>query len=237
MTADLLPKAPPRATYVTLTAALTWLRYDHACELMELLAWADRLGPRRFELMCQLTEEWLKLADYACEGHLAVRGRRVGRFEEVRLTEDDLRNSRHVGWRSDTDATLSIDPFEFTFAGGFRSYAEPDLRGFHAVYVSRSGLLGYKRVRHRRSHDSLSADSWKAARAWLHNRLESLEPMPGLKAHCIDQMTSEFHVSKSRAEELWTSTASELGWPLHGRPTNVQREKLRTILKRGRVLE
>jgi len=228
------PKPLPNRTYVTLTAALTSLMYEHAFDLAGLLAWAKAMHFRKEDLRSALTDEWLEMADYACKDTLEIRGCRVGSSREIRLTRDDLRNCRYVGWWSPEDRSLSVDPFPLTFSGGFRSSAERDLLGFRDVVVCRADLLAYKKVR-RRLSGTATTDTCRLAEQWLLARFEDMEPMSGLRDITVARMKEQFGITTTRAREIWRATSSKVKWPVKGRPSNAQKRKRESLIKQGQL--
>lgn len=230
------PGPLPKGRWTNLTAALTWLRFDRALDLRDLLSQATRQGFSEGDVQGALNDEWHGLRDYACEGKVGIRARKSEIVPEVELGEDQLRNCPYIIW-FDGEDNVRIDPFDFGFSGGFKSRIAEDLRGFQDPVVGRKGLVSYKRVRARRRVGIDRVAAWRAAARWLEAWLRKQEPMPGWKLPVVKHMVAKFGITKSRAQELWTDTASKLKWPLRGAPNKLQKEKLRSILSNARVFE
>lgn len=84
MTNELPTKPPPRTRWISLASALTWLAFEHAFELPDLIATAKARRWSEDELREKLTFEWVKLCAAACGDRLkddTVRGAR--KFDRV----------------------------------------------------------------------------------------------------------------------------------------------------------
>lgn len=226
MIIEVSPRPLPGRTFVSLSAALTWLLFDRAMELPELLNITKTQGVPDEALQATLTSEWLDLADYACRGPILIRGRRAGRPKDATLALEDLRNCRHVGW--EVKEYLTVDPFPFTFGGGFQSRSISEFLGFTLVEVSRKGAIEWKKERTRLRRTQLRPD-YEGAEAMINAELPFEQKCVGHKARYVRRLETEFRLPHYQAVKMWTKGALAHGIPLRGRPSKTRTENTRRI--------
>ena len=236
MTSQSIGEHFPYQTFVPLECALTFLCFGLPMDVHTLVAWASAARSDEERLWEQLTEEWRRLSDYACRGALIVRGRRGSQagMEDVRLSEDDLRNCRHVGWRALEDG-LQVHPFAFTFRESFQSRLQPGCLGFYGLDVDKKGLLEFCKLRLRFSLQSPHQARYDARR-WLTSELNAITPMTGLRDAAINTMSRVFGMSTASSERMWKDVRADLGWPTQGRPNGMNNENATKIKNRWDLL-
>lgn len=213
---------PPEGVWVPLICALTWIRYDHAVDIDELLTETQaRLGVSEDELRAELQDTWQALADQGTTGRVRIRGRPEGEREERELGHDDLRNCRWLAWKpkprsaemvlnpSDGDCgsgpyDVGVRRYEDTFEGEFEglsvsaiNYAEP--------VVSRPELMDFHpqpMVSVRKLKSSVAG--FDKALQWLEHQLRTLPRKSHRRAFFLKQMQTEFGISSNKALEVWS---------------------------------
>ncbi len=218
-------REPPDAVWVPLVSALTWIRFDHAVDIDELLATTCLyLNFSEEELQLEMQETWRGLADHGTAGRLTIRGRREGVREEVELGTDELRNCRWLSWSVGGDTalpanTVRVGRYDDSFSGQW------DRLGVGAVdyvdvVVSRRGLLevhprpklGTRKLRS-------SAAAFHQAERWLELQFQTLPVKSRQKSLFLADMKGMFDLSANRAQEVWAQVTRKYeAWSAPGRP-------------------
>ncbi len=230
-------REPPDAVWVPLVSALTWIRYDHAVDIDELLATTCLyLNLSQEELQLEMQETWRGLADHGTAGQVTIRARREGEREELELGTDELRNCRWLSWstraggagtvlgasgadRASSAYTVRVSRYDDSFS------EEWERLGVGAVdyvdlVVSRRGLLevhprpklGTRKLRS-------SAAAFHQAAGWLELQFETLPVKSRRKALFLRDMQTKFDLSANRAQEVWAQgTRKYEAWAAPGRP-------------------
>ena len=218
------PKAPSRRKWISLTSALTWLAFERASELTELLAMAKARNWSDDYLRKKLTSEWLEVADAACDGSIQIRASQHDGTYEIPLGTEELRNLRHVGWIGDPPI-LAIDRFPFTFTGGFRKRASGLKDELLDPVVWRADLISYKKAKERWSRPH-AVQNYDGARKYLDENLPLEESPFHLKAKYVQVLKTRFGLPATSAVREWTAGARRNGIRLHGRPPKTEKKKL-----------
>ncbi|QDP18701.1 hypothetical protein [Sphingomonas xanthus] len=214
-----------RTAWISLASGLTWLSFDHAFEIADLIAWIDR-HPREFkeQVQRQLPKEWQKLADAACEGAITIRARERFGHREVELGVDELRNFRFLVIGIESQPFLQLERFDFTFSESFKGAAKLLRDGFLDPIIDRRSVVTYKRAHGMAARRRWDNATYLAAVHWLETELTQLPAQTGLQATFLDQLMSRFNLPEYVARKVWTCAAKRLNWPLQGRPKKSEKE-------------
>lgn len=230
MTMGLSLKAPPSGPWVSLTSALTWVAFQHAFETAELMAWIARQSKvSTEEIARQLSQEWQRLADVACDGSIPIRARERNGYNEVELRTDDLRNFRHVWFGNPDRPKLCLDRSEPSFDATFDRLAAGYRDGFDDPVVNRKALARFKRKWRHAPRAKWGPASYNEAEKWLDIQLTTMEPRTGLQSYFLEELGRRFKLPQYVAKPLWTEAARRHNWPLHGRPKTRKSENSRNF--------
>lgn len=235
--ATLEVRDPPAAVWAPLTCALTWIRWDHAVDIDELLIETRvQLGVSEDDLRAELRRTWQGLADQGTADLVRIRGRPLGEREERELGHDDLRNCRWLSWKpfprgptveaykstaaaKSTSHEVRVGRYEDSFLGEWERLRVGAV-DFVDVVVSRKDLLKIHPRPLFRERKLKSANA-AAARAeeWLEGQLTILPVKSRTKNHFVERMQREFDLGPKRASIIWKNvTQRHEAWRRPGRP-------------------
>jgi hypothetical protein len=220
-------KAPKKGNWVSLTSGLTWLAFEHGFETKDLIDW---LGKRQWptqDALCELlTNEWQELAEEACGGSVSVRGRKGEFAKEVELSVDDYRNFQFVWLQTAGDPQLHLNRFDSSFGSTFRAITANLNDRFENPVIRRADLVRFKQARAQRKRRPWNDAAYKAAMAWLPEKLATLSDDTGIKSDLVAEMRDRFGLPLREAERVFTEVTKALKRRTHGRPRKTSPEKL-----------
>jgi hypothetical protein len=217
-------REPPKQTWVSLTAALTWIEYEHSLEVDHLLQMIKGdYKEQKKVLRLRLQEVWQRLADLASIGHIEIRGRVLGDRVERTLNYEELRNNRFLAWVAQPGSNIDVrverhDGTGDNFDGEWERLSDRRSVDLHEVVVRRDELLRFHPVP-RKSVRRLRVSKAEADRAgeWLKDQLEARVVKSMTKRELLRELRSQFNVSASQAQQLWReATRSHPGWSVPG---------------------
>lgn len=229
-------RPPPEGVWVPLICALTWIRYNHAVDIDELLTETQaRLGVSEDELRAELQSTWQVLADQGTTARVRIRGRPEGDREERELGHDDLRNCRWLSWKalprgpqSVREAAPEADPeryevrvgrYEDTFSDQWESLRAGAI-DYVDVVVSRGELLDIHSLTIVGARGyNVSPVRIARAERWLESQLATLPVKFHTKKHFVEQMGNLFDLGPKRAGAVWKNVSQKHeAWTRPGRP-------------------
>ena len=217
-------REPPKQTWVSLMAALTWIEFEHSLEVEDLLRTDDgEHGMQQQTLRLRLQDAWHRLAARASIGEIEIRGRVVGDRVERTLDREELRNNRFLAWVAQPDIAIDVrveghDGTDDEFDGEWERLGDSLGFDFQYLVVRRDELLrlhpvtqkGVRRLR-------ISRAEAERAGEWLKDQLEARVVKSMTKRELLRELRSRFDISASQAHQLWRqATRSHPEWSVPG---------------------